>query len=257
MKIGIIGLGNMGKAFAKCFIKAGHDVIVATPHPEKERELKDFLTIYKENKRVAEEAEILFIAVKPHQLEEVLSDIGPSLANHLIVSMAVGRKINWIKDKIGDLGIIRILPNTPVAIGKGVTAYTYSKEVVEPQILKFKELMRFTGDIIEVEEEQFDVFSAIAGSLPAFLAMVIEGASDGAVHEGMKRKDSYQIIANTMIGTCELMLQEKLHPGQLKDQVTSPGGSTIEGVRILEGGSVRHSFMEAIEKTVNKNKNMG
>lgn len=257
MKIGIIGLGNMGRAFAKSFLKMGYEVVASTPHPEKEPDLSSFLTIHKENIKVAQEVEILFLGVKPYQLEDVLLEIRPYLANPLVVYMAVGKTLSWVRERVGDLGIVRIMPNTPVAIGKGITAYSYNEEVESLQLSKFKEIMRATGEIIEIEENMFDVFSAVAGSLPAFIAMAIEGISDGAVHEGMKRDQSYEVIANTIIGTCQLMLEENLHPGVLKDQVTSPGGTTIEGVKILEQGRVRHTFMQAIEETVGKNKKMG
>lgn len=257
MKIGIIGLGNMGRAFAKAFLKAGHQVVASTPHPEKEMELREFIEIYGDNRRVFEETEIVFIGVKPHQLEGLLEEIRPSLANHLIVSMALGKSIGWIKEVIGDMGVIRILPNTPVAIGKGVTAYAVSSEVGKERLRLFKDLMRPTGETVEILEDDFATFSAVAGSLPAFVGLVIEGLSDGAVLEGMKRSDSYKIIANTIIGSCQLMLDEGLHPGQLKDQVTSPGGSTIQGIKILEEGKIRHTFIKAIEETASKNNKMG
>lgn len=247
----------MGRAFAKAFLKGGYQVVASTPHPEKERELGDFIDLYKDNTRVFQEAEIVFIGVKPHQMEEVLGEVRPYLANHLVVSMALGKSTTWIQGLLGDMGVIRILPNTPVAIGKGVTAYATSPEVDKDQLRIFKEIMAFTGEIIEIPQEDFATFSAVAGSLPAFMAMVIEGLSDGAVHQGMKRRDSYTIIANTIIGSCSLMLEENLHPGQLKDQVTSPGGSTIEGVKVLEEGKIRHAFMEAVVETASKNKKMG
>lgn len=257
MKIGIIGLGNMGRSFAKAFVKGGYSVVAATRHPEKEKELNEFITLYNDNKKVAEEAEILFFAVKPYQLEEVMDEVRSSLGNPLIVSMAVGKSLDWIQETLGDFGILRIMPNTPVAVGKGVTVYTANEEVTDSQRMQFREIMQYTGEIKEIQETEMNVFSAVSGSLPAFVAMMIEGLSDGAVHEGMKRQDSYETIANTIIGTCTLLLEEGLQPGVLKDQVTSPGGTTIEGVRVLEEKGVRGAFMESIIGTVDKNKEIG
>lgn len=256
MKVGIIGMGNMGTAFARAFIEAGVETMASTPRPD-QSELKDKIEIIQDNKTLVKASDIIFFAVKPQILNSVLREIESEVDQQLFVSMAAGRTISSIEGIMGEVKLIRIMPNTPVAIAQGMTAYVPNQLVTQEDIEHIEALLTYTGNFIRLDEDEIDIFGAISGSLPAFIAMVVEAISDGATLEGMKRDKSYRIISQTLEGIAKLQLETGAHPGELKDQVTSPAGSTIEGVRILENAAIRGAFIEAIRSTVSVNRKLG
>ncbi|MDO5713951.1 MAG: pyrroline-5-carboxylate reductase [Tissierellia bacterium] len=261
MKIGMIGLGNMGSAIGKALYQKGYSLVLSDKN-EKNLELWQHLEqveIGKNNSEVIEKSDVVFFAVKPHILPTVLQELKDQLKQRedlWIISMAAGVTLEKIMEYSNHKKIIRIMPNTPAFVGEGMTAMTYPKDVNIPKN-KILPLLESFGKVAELEENMIDAFTGACGCLPAYVFLFLEGAADGAVLEGLPREDAYEWIAQTILGSAKLYLETKKHPGVLKDSVTSPGGSTIEGVKALEKGNFRATVMNAIEKSVLKNKELG
>ncbi|MDY3118231.1 MAG: pyrroline-5-carboxylate reductase [Peptoniphilus sp.] len=251
MNIGLIGLGNMGRAFYDLFLEEGHELFVACPH---EKPIATYQT--RDNADIVDRSEILFIATKPDKVAGVMEEIAEKVEGQIIVSMAAGVSLERLKKMAPTEKIIRILPNTPIAVGRGVIAYTPGYAMSDEEKRAFEDLLKGAGKIMEVSEKDLDIVTALTGATPAFVAMAIEGFVDGACACGMKRDVAYDMAAAAVAGTCDLLVEKNLHPGQLKDGVTSPAGATIEGVLVLESMAMRYAFAQSIIKTVEKGKSL-
>ena len=260
MKYGFIGCGNMGGAIAKALAKATTDFAITDRSGKAIALAAEIPCGYLSTEEIAENCERIFLGVKPHMMKGVLAPLQSIFAEKrpLLITMAAGLEIAQIEEFAGcDLPVIRIMPNTPVAIGKGVTQYCCN-DLVSPEMLRdFLEDMRFSGILDPLEERLIDAGSALAGSGPAYVYMFIEALADGAVACGIPRAKALEYAAATVIGAGELVLASGQHPGALKDAVCSPGGSTIAGVRALENHSFRAAAMEAVIATYNRNKELG
>ena len=193
-------------------------------------------------------------------MEGVLADLQPLLAEKqpLLITMAAGLTMEQIQDMAGlDLPVIRIMPNTPVAVGKGLVLYCPNGLVSPRDMASFLEDMRFAGRFDLIEERLFDAAGTVTGCGPAYLYMFIEAMADGAVACGVPRAQAMEYAAATMVGAAEMVLQTGSHPGALKDAVCSPGGSTIAGVKALEDGAFRSTVMECIMAACNRNSQLG
>jgi len=198
--------------------------------------------------------------VKPHMMKDVLAPLQAILAEKkpLLITMAAGLEIRQIEEFAGcELPIIRIMPNTPVAIGKGVIQYCCNNLVSGDLLADWLTDMRFSGKLDALEERLIDAGSAISGSGPAYVYLFIEALADGAVACGIPRAKAMEYAAATVIGAGEMVLATNQHPGALKDAVCSPGGSTIAGIRALENQGFRAAAMEAVIATYNRNKELG
>ena len=261
MVLGFIGTGHMGGALAKAAsVNRNNALLLANRHPEKAQKLADMIGgSVCSNFQAVSEADLLFIGVKPQMLEEMLSEIREQLSLRkppfTVVSMVAGRTIAQMQEKMGcNAPVIRIMPNTPVAVGEGIILYTCSSEVTEAMEQRFLEAMSNAGRFLKIEERLADVSSVVGGCGPAFAAMFLEALSDGGVACGMPRDQAMEVSAQMMLGTAKLMLESHAHPGVMKDAVCSPGGSTIQGVRTLEERAFRASIIDAViasyEKTL-------
>ena len=267
-KIGFIGAGNMGGAMAISAAKTlgGDDIILADHNPAKLDALKDKIgcstTGY--SAAAAKDAEFIVLAVKPNVIKDAVSEIAPVLAEdqaagirHVLVSIAAGVPTSTIKECAGsDIPVIRLLPNTPVAVGAGMTLMTADDEN-SPELKEFCEIMADAGEFMYVPEEKMDTFSTVSGCGPAFVYMFIESLADGAVKAGVPRSTATYLAAQTVLGSAKMVLETGEHPDKLKDNVCSPGGSTIEGVTALERGAFRHTVAEAVVQSTEKNKKLG
>ena len=260
MKYGFIGCGNMGGAIAKALAKATTDFAITDRSGRAIALAAEIPCGYLSSEEIAMQCDRIFLGVKPHMMQGVLAPLQAILAQRkpLLITMAAGLEIRQIQDFAGcDLPIIRIMPNTPVAVGKGVIQYCCNDLVTEQMLQDFLHDMRFSGMLDPLEERLIDAGSAISGSGPAYVYMFMEALADGAVACGIPRAKAMEYAAATVIGAGELMLATGQHPGALKDAVCSPGGSTISGIRALENHGFRAAAMEAVIATYNRNKELG
>ena len=258
-KIGFIGTGNMGGAIAMAVAGQGREILLANRTPAKAQALAEQLGArVVKNPEAEGERDLLFLGVKPQMMGDMLDDIAPILRTRtdrfVLVTMAAGLTCDTIRDMAGgDYPVIRIMPNTPCAIGKGVVQYC-GLGVEEEELAEFAALMAPAGLIDRVDEKLIDAASAVSGCGPAFAYLFIEALSDGAVACGLPRDKAMAYAAQMLAGSAELALNSGKHPGALKDAVCSPGGTTIQGVRALEEGGFRAAAMNAViaayEKTL-------
>jgi pyrroline-5-carboxylate reductase len=258
-KIGFIGCGNMGSAIAKAVCENGYGKKVCLADPDKDK-TKDFVEKYgcksSTNKKIAAECDLIFLAVKPQVMADMLKSIAPDLKKRtdrfVLVSMAAGLSMDTIlKMASGKYPIIRIMPNTPVSIGQGMILMC-NKGTAEEETDSFRKLLAKGGIIDEIPEDKIDAASAVSGCGPAFVAMMIESIADGGVACGLPRDKALLYAAQTIQGVGSMYIQSKEHPEVMKDKVCSPGGTTIQGVRALENRKFRSACMEAVIASYNK-----
>ena len=260
MKYGFIGCGNMGGAIAKALAKATTDFAITDRSGRAIALAAEIPCGYLSAPEIAENCERIFLGVKPHMMQDVLAPLQPILQKKkpLLITMAAGLTMAQIEEFAGgEIPVIRIMPNTPVAIGKGVTQYCANALVAADALNDFLRDMRFSGILDSLDEKLIDAGSAISGSGPAFVYLFIEALADGAVACGIPRAKALEYAAATVIGAGELVLASGQHPGALKDAVCSPMGSTISGIRALENHGFRAAAMEAVIATYNRNKELG
>ena len=264
MKIGFIGMGNMAGAMTGGMLKKGiakPEDIIGSARTEKSRraaEEKFGITMYADNRRVAEEAEILILAVKPQFLEEVIEQIKDVVKPEtIVVSIAAGRTMEWIEARFGrKLKLVRCMPNTPALVGEGCTGICANDQVTEEELAIVVGLMESFGLASVVTEKMMDVVVGVSGSSPAYVFLFIEAMADEAVAEGMPRAQAYQFAAQSVLGSAKMVLETGKHPGELKDMVCSPAGTTIQAVKVLEEKGMRASVMDAMEACIQKSRNM-
>ena len=260
MKLGVIGAGNMAKAMVEGILKnrifLPQEITVSRRNEEALQEWKNQLgvEITTDNCRIAKEAEILLLAVKPQMMEGVIREIRElTKENQLIISIAAGKTISWFEECFGKkITLVRAMPNTPAMVGEGCTGYCINEQVGEEEKEKAKKIFDSYGTSCLLAEGLMDSFGALAGSGPAFAFLFLEALADGAVLTGMPRYMAYEIAAQMLYGSSKLWKETKKHPGELKDMVCSPGGTTICGVKALEENGMRAAVMEAIKSCVDR-----
>ena len=256
MKYGFIGCGNMGGAIAKALSKKTADFAVT----DRSGKAKALGFPYTSAEEIAAQADRIFLAVKPQMMAGALESLRPILAQRkpLLITMAAGLTMAQIEATAGaSLPIIRIMPNTPVSVGKGMTLYCANKLVDEATLADFLSDMECSGTLDPVEERLFDAAGTVSGCGPAYVYMFIEAMADGAVACGVPRKQAMEYAAATLAGAAEMVLATGQHPGALKDAVCSPGGSTIAGVKALEGHGFRGAVMDCVMAAVKRNQELG
>ena len=256
MNYGFLGCGNMGGALVKALSRVTKDITI-TDRSGKAKELARELGIrYGSAEEIAASCDRIFLAVKPHMMADLLTPLQEILQRRkpLLITMAAGLTVGRIEELAGGkLPVIRIMPNTPVAVGKGMTQYCRNELVDEATIASFREDLRFSGQLDELEERLIDAASALSGCGPAYMYLFIEALADGAVACGIPRAKALEYAAATMVGAGEMVLATGMHPGALKDAVCSPGGSTIAGVRALEQHGFRGAAMDCVAAAYEKN----
>lgn len=264
-KIGFIGLGNMATAMIGGMLKNGAagpaDLIgkARTAETEKAVREKFSIEIAASNAQVAALADILFLAVKPGCFPEVIAEIKDALRpGILIVSIAAGRKLDWLKSQFGreDCKIIRCMPNTPALVLEGCTGVCAEGTVTQEELNRILILLNAFGRASVVPESLMDVVVGVSGSAPAYVFMFIEAMADQAVAEGMPRAQAYEFAAQAVLGSAKMVLETGRHPGELKDMVCSPGGTTIQAVKVLEEMGMRAAVMDAMEACIEKSRNL-
>lgn len=263
LKIGFIGTGNMGGALARAAAKKPDNaLLLANRHTEKAQKLIDEIGgTLADNTLVAQEAKYIFLGVKPQMIADMLESIKTTLAEResrfILVSMAAGTAIEKLRSLLGsDYPVIRIMPNTPAAIGEGMILYACSENVSADEEAEFVSAMSESGRFSKLAEHLIDAGSSVSGCGPAFVDLFIEALADGGVACGLPRKQALEFAAQMVAGSAKLVLESGKHPGQLKDEVCSPGGTTIQGVRKLEEGGFRAAVINAVIAAYEKNFNL-
>lgn len=264
MKIGFIGLGNMARAIIGGMLEKG--IVSAEDICGSAKTQKTLDAVQKEygidtkdsNVAVAAECGTLVLAVKPQFLEGVVREIsGVVKPDTLIISIAAGKTLSWLEEAFGrKVKLVRCMPNTPALVGEGCTGVCVNDAVSEEETGYSLRLMESFGKASLVEERLMDAVGAVSGSSPAYVFLFIEAMADAGVAAGMPRAQAYEFAAQAVYGSAKLVLETGKHPGELKDMVCSPGGTTIEGVRVLEEAGFRGAVMNALLATVEKSRKL-
>ncbi len=263
--LGFIGVGNMGGSLARAAEKSTKSIILSGGRSGRASALSSELSVsFGNNTDVARYAEYIILGVKPQIVFDVISEISDILKERAneggkicIVSMAAGIEIKSIEAALpAEFPIIRIMPNTPVSIGKGVILYT-ANSAAQSFIADFRELFSKAGEFIEIKESLFNAGTAMSGCSPAFVDIFVDALADGGVRCGLTREISLKLAAATVSGAAELISASGRHPDVLRDEVCSPGGSTIEGVSVLERGGFRAIVSDAVAAAEKKSAELG
>jgi pyrroline-5-carboxylate reductase len=263
-KIGFIGSGNMAQAIIGGIVNSNmvsRENIMASNSGERNlnitKEKYNILTTH-DNKEVANFADILILAVKPHIYPMVIEEVKDCVkSNALIVTIAAGVTIGFMEKSFGrDIKVIRTMPNTPALVAEGMTAICSNDRVTKEEQEEVISLFNSFGKTEVIEERLMDAIPAVSGSSPAYVYMFIEALADGAVRDGIPRPKAYKLAAQAVLGAAKMVLETGIHPGVLKDNVCSPGGTTIEAVYTLEKNNFRGTVIDAMKACTEKTKEM-
>ncbi len=261
MEYGFIGCGNMGGALATALSKTTKDIMLADFDAQKAENLaKELNCSCGINDDVVLKCDRIFLGVKPQVMESVLEPLRAKFADKkpLVITMAAGIKTKKIAELCGaELPVIRIMPNTPVSVGKGMVLFCANELVSEEQIRDFLSDMRFAGEFDRLPEDLIDAGCSVSGCGPAFMYMFIDALAEGGVACGLSREQAVKYAAITMRGAAELALASKKEPEQLKKEVCSPGGSTLEGVKVFDNGGLKELGIKAVKASFKRNKELG
>lgn len=264
MKIGFIGLGNMASAMIAGILGTGlcapQDITGSskTEFTAKKMSEKYGIRTGTDNTETARRADVLVLAVKPVFFAEVISQIKDIVdEDKLVISIAAGKSINQIEQMFGKkLRLVRCMPNTPAMVGEGCACVCLKEDADSADEELALKIMNSFGRASILPERLMDAFIGVAGSSPAYVYLFIEAMADAAVHAGMPRKQAYEFAAQSVLGSAKMALETGMHPGELKDMVCSPGGTTIEAVKVLEEKGFRAAVMDAVGACVDKSRTM-
>lgn len=265
LNIGFLGSGKMATALAKGFLQAGlvtSERLLASDPAELARSQFAQATggrTTAANREVAQWADVLVVAVKPDQVTEVLGGVRDQMTiRQRIISIAAGVTLSQLEGALpAGARVVRVMPNTPALIGVSATGFAAGKSAAPEDIELVKELFSSVGIAFQVKEGLLDAVTGLSGSGPAYVYLMIEALSDGGVAAGLPREIATRLAAQTVLGGARMVLETGLHPGVLKDMVTSPGGTTIDGLHELERAGVRAAFSQAVRVAAEKSKQLG
>ncbi|MFZ2643260.1 MAG: pyrroline-5-carboxylate reductase [Verrucomicrobiia bacterium] len=265
LAIAVIGGGKMGAALIQGVIRAGvaaaKHIWVAEPADALRRALaKDAgVNVTADNATAAKNARVVILAVKPDIVPVALAQLKPVFTkDHLLLSIAAGVTLAKLEAALpAGTRVIRVMPNTPSLVGAGAAAFALGSAATAVDAALAQKILGAVGIAFQLPEKLLDAVTGLSGSGPAYIYMVIESLSDGGVAMGLPRDVATRLAAQTVLGAAKMVLETGLHPGVLKDQVTSPGGTTIEGIHALETGSLRATFMRAVKVATEKSKLLG
>ncbi|XP_029087136.1 pyrroline-5-carboxylate reductase 2 isoform X2 [Monodon monoceros] len=249
MSVGFIGAGQLACALARGFTAAGilsaHKIIASSPDmdlPTVSALRKMGVSLTRSNKETVRHSDVLFLAVKPHIIPFILDEIGADVqARHIVVSCAAGVTISSVEK------VIRCMTNTPVLVREGATVYATGTHALVEDGQLLEQLMSSVGFCTEVEEDLIDAVTGLSGSGPAYAFMALDALADGGVKMGLPRRLAVRLGAQALLGAAKMLLDSEQHPGQLKDNVCSPGGATIHALHVLESGGFRSLLINAVE----------
>lgn len=264
--LGIIGTGNMAGAMLHGAMRQGKlraDEVVLYNRTQAKAEA--FQTAYPEMavaespEALVRDSKYLLLGVKPHQHQALIETIKESMSpDKVVILIAAGLSIEGVRYWFGDdVKVARTMPNTPAKVGEAMTAVCFSDRMSETEMEWVLDFLASFGQVEQIEEKLMDAVPAISGSAPAYMFQLIEAMADEGVRQGFQRDQAYRMAAQAMVGAGKMVLETGLHPAVLKDQVTSPGGTTIEALKVLEIEGFRQAVMKAMEACTAKTKQLG
>ena len=264
-RIAFIGVGSMGEAILKGLLAAGavgaEQVRVSHPRADRRAELegRHGVTAFADNAEAAAGAEVVILCVKPQILTRVVDELGPSLTpESLTISIAAGVPIAALERRLHrEARVIRVMPNTPCLVGAGASALAPGPHATADDLALAEQVFQSVGTTVVLEESLIDAATGLSGSGPAYIFLVIEALADGGVKMGLSRSRSMRLAAQTVYGAAKLLIETGEHPGRLKDQVTSPGGTAIAGLHTLEAGGLRTTLINAVEAATERAQALG
>lgn len=237
---------------------AASAVLVSEPREERRQYLTQHYQVQAtgDNQTAISASDILLLAVKPQVFNSVINDITPN-AKTTVISILAGVTIAKLEQAFPNQAVVRVMPNTPATVGQGMTAIAAGTQAKEEHLQQAKSIFNAVGDVVEISESLMDAVTGLSGSGPAFIALAIEALADGGVASGLPRAIALQLATQTVLGTATLVKETGKHPGVLKDQVTSPGGTTIAGVAKLESAGFRSALIEAVKTATARSEELG
>ncbi|MDD2554986.1 MAG: pyrroline-5-carboxylate reductase [Syntrophaceticus sp.] len=263
-KVGVIGVGVMGSAITQGLLRAGlvqpKDITASDSNKDALQRLQEAVSVQvtSDNSVLVQRSEVVIIAVKPNQMEEILNEIAPSVTlKHLVVSIAAGIRISTLEKHLpAGVPVIRVMPNIPALIGEGMSTLALGTHAGIDEQDAAEVLFSALGKVITLRERELDAVTGISGCGPAYMAIIIEALADGGVKMGLSRQVALELAVQTMIGTARMIQVTGEHPAALKDRTCSPGGSTISGVHVLEKGCLRGLLMDAVETATERSEEL-
>jgi len=264
-KVGFLGAGNMGEAMIRGLLKAGivpaEDIFVTDVRLDRLQQLGKLYGIHtlSDNSLLVKRVDVVILAVKPQIIHPVLKEVGPAVnAKKLVISVAAGVPTAALRaDLPRGVRLIRVMPNTPALVLEGMTAVAKADGLQRGDLETAEEIFGAVGKVVVLEEEALDAVTGLSGSGPAYVALMIEALTDGGVKMGLDRLTAMTLAAQTVLGSAKLLIETGAHPGQLKDMVTSPGGTAIAGIAALEEGGVRRTLISAVERATLRSRELG
>lgn len=264
IRIAVLGAGKMAGILLQAFLRnnlfASDQIVGTVRHPERAHALSAQygVQITTDNLAAAKQADVILLGIKPLQVPDVVKQISPALTSgKLLISVAASVKTRSIEDAAGcDIAVIRAMPNTPSMVGTGMTALCPGRFVSAQQLDLATRIFDTVGRTVTVEEKHMDAVTALSGSGPAFLYIIIEALAEAGVNVGLPRDVATLLAAQTTMGSARMVLETGSHPALLKDAVTTPAGCTVEGIRALEQGGLRATLIDAIRRTTQRAKEL-
>jgi pyrroline-5-carboxylate reductase len=264
IRLGFLGAGQMASALARGLVAggrlSGHELGASDPSEMARQTFQRMAphgTCLDDNRQLVEASETVVLAVKPQHVESVAEQVRGALGERLLISIVAGATIEQLTDRFGTRRILRVMPNAPCLVGHGAAGMASGPEATQADIVFVREMMSAVGHVHLVAENLLDAVTGLSGSGPAFVALFIEALSDGGVRMGLPRDVALQLAAQTVAGTARMILDDQRHPAQLKDQVASPGGTTIAGIQVLEERGLRGAAMAAVVAATERAQQLG
>jgi pyrroline-5-carboxylate reductase len=264
--IGFVGAGNMAEALIGGLLRAGQtqasQIVASAPRKERRDELhaEYGIEVTADNKEICKRCQVVVLSVKPQiLLSRVLPELQPVFSPQaLVVSVASGVTTSDLATALSSSArVVRAMPNTPAKVGAGATALARGQNATDEDVELAKTLFDAVGLTVVIDESLLDAVTGLSGSGPAYVFLILEALADAGVKVGLSRRDAQRLAAQTMLGSAKLLLESDLHPGQLKDMVTSPGGTAIAGLHTLEQGGLRTTLINAVEAATRRARELG
>lgn len=256
--IGFIGAGNMAFALAKAVKKAklAKSIIASDVNEERLDFIKKELgiNVTKDNRKVVKVSDIIFLAVKPQVISDVLDDIKDT--DKLVISIAAGVRLKALEEKLKKAKVVRVMPNTPCLVGEMAAGFAVGKKVTDKEIKTVEEILNSAGKAFYLKEDMLDAVTGLSGSGPAFVARLIEGFIEGGIKSGLNRDIASELALQTFLGTSKLLIESGMSPDELVRMVSSPGGTTVAGREVLENSDVKDILVRTVKRAAERSKEL-